>query len=288
MIHRWFSNRTVFTFLGGIALGVGTMAWAGLQQPPAPKQLVPAHRSFDSSLYVQTSAEYRASCLQTFQLARTVIEKKLKELPSPAKPFAIVSDLDETILDNSVYQSMQVRKNIDFDIPLWAIWQSKFHDKIELVPGAKDFIDQTKKLGIAHVFISNRDEEYREQTKTALTRLGIGITDEKQLKLLPKNATTSNKTQRRTEAAADFTILALMGDNLRDFDEEFKTPAVTADEQSREKAIAARKAVVDKHQAKFGSEWFMLPNPVYGEWLAPLKKTKEDESFLRPVPPEWQ
>ncbi len=64
----------------------------------------------------------------------------------------------------------------------------------------------------------------------------------------------------------------LIGDNLTDF-------SLLYDEQSSDK----RKSVVmNKHYKKFGTEYFMLPNPMYGDWdKALLDYKKLDEAQKR-------
>src|SRR5262249_7079252 len=67
-----------------------------------------------ADLWVQTSAEYIACCLQTYQLAGDRVEKEVEKLRADevnvpndqrGQPPAVIMDLDETVLDNAVYQT---------------------------------------------------------------------------------------------------------------------------------------------------------------------------------------
>ncbi|MFT3882945.1 MAG: HAD family acid phosphatase [Gemmatales bacterium] len=299
MMQTWKRGASLVTLLTGMILGIGISAMAssasanlgnthvGSGQAPPPPQLVPAYRGLDANVYMQTAAEYRACCLQTYNLAFQALKDKVEKAPKGDKTFAIVSDLDETILDNAGFQTLQVKNNIGFDTGLWNQWQEKYGNKVTLIPGAKEFIQKARKLGVAHVYISNRDHAYHDQTKAMLKDLGIGIEYDNQLKLLPTGAASGDKTVRRQEAEAQYQVLIYLGDNLRDFDESFKTmPIADRTLDNCQKAIAARKKTVDDQQEAFGTKWFIFPNPVYGEWPSATLKNKDDEQLLVPPPPE--
>lgn len=277
----------VMGFLLGICFTVAaTRLPASMGQAPAPEQQAPAYRGLDAGLYMMTSAEYRACCYQTFTWAKQVLQTKLEKATRNGKPLAVVADLDETLIDNGAYQSMQIRRNIGFDKALWNVWQEKYGDEVQLIPGAGEFVKQAREAGVALVYISNRDETYREPLKKALDRLGIGIANENQLKLATD---TSNKTKRRAEAEEQYQVLVYLGDNLRDFDETFRTVTLADKKiETLQAAIAQRKQMVDQHRAKFGDQWIILPNPAYGEWTVPSTKSKDDQELLTAPPKEWR
>ena len=58
------------------------------------------------------------------------------------------------------------------------------------------------------------------------------------------------------------------GDNLRDFSEDFAAERLPKDASAgaRLSAIQNRKDKVDEAAAHWGVDWFVLPNPTYGEW----------------------
>jgi 5'-nucleotidase (lipoprotein e(P4) family) len=283
-------SKQSFGMLLGFLVGVGctlalTPSAASPSQAPAPPQLEPAYRGLDAALYMN-SAEYHASCHQAFAWAKKLLQTKVEKAEKNGKPLAVVADLDETIVDNSGFQTMQTKRNLGFDKPLWDIWQGKLHTEVKLVPGAAEFVRAASDMKVSLVYISNRDETYRTQTKECLQRLGIGISDEKQLKLATD---TSNKDKRRAEAREQFQVLLYVGDNLRDFDDVFRTTKLEDKKiEMLKAAIAERHKKVEERRAMFGEEWILLPNAVYGEWTVPSTKTREDVELLPATAGEWK
>ena len=63
--------------------------------------LVPDGKLFNA-VFQQQAAEYRALCFQAYNIATLRLNEILKDTSS-TMPKAIVTDIDETILDNSKY-----------------------------------------------------------------------------------------------------------------------------------------------------------------------------------------
>jgi acid phosphatase len=250
--------------LGVIGLCVGLVIGYVAGQQDGPR-LNPSERNLDASLWVQTAAEYRACCLQTYRLAWERLSQKLARLPKDGLPPAVVMDLDETVFDNGPYQTWLYEHAKTFDPRTWAIWEAKCGDEVGLVPGAFAFIEQAEKAGVAVVYISNRDEKTRSGTLAALKHLKLATEGiEKRLKLQNNGG---DKTARRKWAEQHYRVLMLFGDNLRDFSEEFKGRKVSPDDAAAQnEAIADRQRQVDRQLKRFGDDWIILPNPVYGEW----------------------
>jgi acid phosphatase len=77
----------------------------------------------------------------------------------------------------------------------------------------------------------------------------------------------TDKTKRRQQVARDYRVLMLFGDNLRDFDEKFRTPSIPPDDETAEnQASEERLKTVKESRSHWGNDWIILPNPVYGEW----------------------
>ena len=255
--------------------------------PPTYKAEEPANRGLDANLFMETSAEYRACCYQAYNLALFRLKAALAQ--AKAGKFAVVMDLDETTLDNSGYQAMQLRSGLAFDSRLWDVWEEQGFDKVGLIPGAREFILEARKLGVAIVFIGNRSEKFRQQTNKVLARLGIApeAPDSAEAdKLLKLSTGSSDKTTRRQEAERDYMVLLYIGDSLRDFDETFRCPNI-ANETGAEldRVIKARKDAVDKQKGIWGDKWIILPNPAYGEWMKPLGRGRGDYDRLTPPAP---
>ena len=264
------------------SLGWWTTQWQGAiasaqekKQSDVSKQVAkesPPYRGLDANLFMQTSAEYRACCWQAYQWADRIVIDRLKTREASTKAPAVVFDLDETVLDNGRFQTKQIRDGNAFDAGLWTQWEQSGSDELDVVPGALRFIHQLESLGVQRFYITNRNESCRKQTMAALNRLGIAVPDDQLL--LASDATGSNKTSRRQIAEEKFDVLLYVGDNLRDFDEVFRY----ADAQG----IEGRKRAVDERSSKFGTDWILLPNPAYGEWLKPLGKGETDANQLVP------
>jgi 5'-nucleotidase (lipoprotein e(P4) family) len=279
--------RLVLTFFVFFGLSAFAAEAQVTGQPPAAKPNVrafpfekPANRGLDANLYIQTSAEYRAACYQAYQLATLRLNEaiaKTQGASAATRPkLAVVMDLDETVLDNSGFQSWMLRSNLAYDQRWFDRWEQYGGPLVNLVPGAKEFILHAEQNGVTIFHVSNRNDRYREFTKKVLTRLGIPIHNDQELKL---SSTTSDKTARRREIeTSGYQILLYVGDNLRDFDEQFRAPNLTtqATDTELDNANAARKLAVDQTRENFGTKWILLPNPAYGEWTKTLGRGDRD------------
>lgn len=260
--------RTMTILLIGVVAGA-CWSLAG-QAPPAFKKEVPANRSLDANLFMQASAEYRACCLQAFNLAEERLKEATQKLRGEGtKPLAVVLDLDETVLDNAGFQAMMIRSGLAYDQRLWDLWEKDYGANVGLIPGAKAFLDSAKNMGVSLVYISNRNDRYKAETMATLKRLGIEV-PEAQLLLA---TTTSDKTARRAKAAEQFEIALLIGDNLRDFDDRYRFDT-----------ISARNQRVDAAKSEFGTRWIILPNPAYGDWTKAFQFSEADQNLLVPTP----
>ena len=74
-----------------------------------------------ATLWQQTSAEAYALNIQNYKLAEIMLEENLKSGKSE-KPKAIITDLDETVLDNSAYNARMIKKNHPYTPETWAEW----------------------------------------------------------------------------------------------------------------------------------------------------------------------
>src|SRR5690349_7756097 len=120
----------------------------------------------NATLWMQTSPEYRAGTEQVYRLATERIANPspgtaaLEQLDAPAEqlarlPTAVVLDLDETVLDNTVYQARLIRDHTTYTAKTWGEWVAA--GQAEAVPGARDFIAAARRLGHTVFYVSNRD-----------------------------------------------------------------------------------------------------------------------------------
>jgi 5'-nucleotidase (lipoprotein e(P4) family) len=264
-------------FVGLIAgLFAGQALTPSRAEPQVPPVAVatatnPQEKRVLANLYMQ-SAEYRACCLQTYKVAAERLVARLRTLPPEGLPPAVVMDLDETVFDNAAFQEFLYRNRLVYRDELWEPWERDHAHEVGLVPGAKNFIATAELAGAKVVYISNRMTKYKDSTVKALVHNGMnveGITG----RLLLKESST-DKTQRRAVAYNQHRVLMYIGDSLRDFSEDFKV--VTGNT-----TVASRNRVVDDAAARWGQDWFILPNPSYGEWERLLGERPETQ--LRPT-----
>jgi 5'-nucleotidase (lipoprotein e(P4) family) len=279
-------------FVAGLNVGGRPTAADEAPMPREVKLETPPSRSLDANLWMQISAEYRACCHQAYNLARRRLIEKLRDAPPGgwAKPPAVVLDLDETVLDNSAFQTRLSQNNLGFDEKTWEDWEKSGFTKVGLVPGSKAFIDEAKRLGVRIVYITNRTQkqEFRDGTLNALELLGIEVAGRDLLGA----ETTSDKTERRTEVERRYTVLLYIGDSLRDFHEgDFRStidnsrPTMArGDRATLRESVKKRAFAVDRCSDLFGREWIILPNPAYGEWTKVLGLGDKDKEMLMGQP----
>lgn len=205
-----------------------------------------------ATAYMQKAAEYKALCFQAYNFARLRLDELLRT--TDARPRAIITDIDETVLDNSAYEVHQTPRNMDYDQAAWYGWTARA--EADTVPGAPSFLKYAASKGVEVFYITNRDEKERAATMQNLQRFGLPNTDNAHL--MPR-VSTSGKEARRQEVMAHYNVLLLLGDNLADFTASFDRK--TTDERSLNVQALA---------GEFGNRFIVLPNPVYGDWESAL------------------
>jgi len=198
--------------------------------------------------WVRESNEYIALCNQVYANAIN----KLKDTLSPNQyslnilhnNYAVVMDLDETVLDNSYYQVELYNKKEKYNPDSWDEWVLK--EEAGLVPGTYEYIRFLRNNNIQIIFISNRMHKRVEETKNNMKKLGIYSSDDIYLLRIDK---ADKKTIRRAEIFNStgrmkdyktFEIIQYLGDAIGDFEFE--------------------------NLDRFGLNQFVFPNPMYGKW----------------------
>ena len=315
-------------FLIGFCLCSTLAAYA---QPAPPTQAAPPDSAgvYDK-LWVQTSADYRAHCLQTYGWAtRTLREiadlrpekdaqgRLVERINFPKgpveRPRAVVMDLDDTVIDMSAYRAFLTRIHRDFEIDTWNLllaYLAEHPEACRAVPGALDFIHQAEEMGYTVFFLSNRTEEYRSQTVQVLKTLGLnqdglegrlwldpGHGEDARLaraflRELGQSETSATgqamlhaqgrKERRRFQVSLQYQPMIFVGDDLGDFLNFVKEPQATP-----QQVLEARYAEVARQRQRFGREFFILPNPMYGSWSPgaslPAQKAQDllhDDGFV--------
>lgn len=224
----------------------------------------PADATINATLWQQTAAEYDAIARQTYGTAQRMLDAALADpdwnaldgtpASSPA-PAAIILDVDETILDTSPFQSDLIRAGGAFSEERWHEYAMR--DASRPIHAALDFLRHASGRGIRIFYITNRTAEEEPALRRTLERLGFPL-DAQEDNLLTKNDrpewSSSDKTPRRQFVASNHRVIMLFGDDLNDF-----APA-------RGKSVEERAEIVRSNAARWGRQWFALPNPIYGSW----------------------
>lgn len=210
--------------------------------------VVAADENTKAVLYMQTAAEYRALCYQTFNYGKLMLDNYLRRMNMSEK-YAIVVDIDETILDNSPHAAQSILDGTKYPVG-WKEWINLA--EAQPIPGALEFLNYASQKGVDIFYVSNRKEMYREATLKNLTDTGFPNVEDKFVLLRTE---TSGKEIRRNKVEETHQIILLFGDNLNDFLEVFEG-----------KTVQERFQLTDKFKADFGSRFLVLPNPAYGEW----------------------
>lgn len=206
-----------------------------------------------TSLWQQRAAEYKALCFQAYNMAKFRIDEAVKQ--QAGKPLAVVTDIDETLLDNSPEDARAAINNEDFSTAKWKHWTAQ--SAADTVPGAPDFFKYAASKGVTVYYITNRDEDERTATLKNLQKFNLPNADDAHLLL---KGQSSSKEDRRQQVLANYNIVLLCGDNLADFD------ALYDNRPAEDK----REATTELLKQKFGSKYIVLPNPTYGDWEGAL------------------
>jgi len=192
--------------------------------------------------WVSKSSEYKILCEQTYKNAWNNLSEILNQSNQQS---AIIMDLDETVLDNSKYQIGLTEKGESYNPESWSEWVNL--KEAELVPGAKQFIDNVRLTNTTIIFLSNRMAKNELPTIENMKRLNIY--NEKDIFLLRIDKPDKKHVRRnevtsgtgRLEQVGPMEVLAYFGDAFHDFPQESENYI-------------------------FGQNMFMFPNPMYGKW----------------------
>jgi len=241
------------------------------------------NNNLNSTLWIQSSSEYKAHSLQTYNVAGKNIDSALNDSRWTAAleqvgdfsslPVAVVMDIDETVLSNSKYQARLVIDGAEWSADTWDEWIAL---KIASdVPGAVDFIKFLKEKNIEVIYITNRECKPRKggisrcpQEQDTIENLGkVGINNVRPENILLKNEQpgwSSEKKSRRQFIAAKHRVIMLFGDDIGDFLPNVKNDITPTH----------RGELVLQNKDNWGLKWYMLSNPIYGSWLNVLEKPK--------------
>ena len=215
-------------------------------------------------LFKRTSAEYKANTFQAYASAKRNIDKALADKSWTALlnqkngyqslPPAVILDIDETVLDNSEHQVRSIKNGTNYPIG-WKEWVSE--ESASALPGVKEYLSYADSKGVKIFYVTNRTHDLEEYTRNNIKALGLPLDNDRDV-LLMKNEKgwASDKTSRRDLIKKDYRVIQIFGDQLDDFIPLNETATT----------VNKRKALIDKYASMWGEKWYMLINPMYGEW----------------------
>ncbi len=201
-------------------------------------------------LWQQLAAEHRALCYQAFNVAQLRLNMALEHKSHWKKPLAIITDIDESILDNSLADARLALKNQEYSSRSWQQWVAMA--QASAVPGAVAFMQYAARKGVQVFYISNRRENLLIPTMTNLRKLGFPYIDKDHFLLRTGG---SSKHARREIVRKKYHVVLYIGDNMSDLNHLY-------DHQG----TVRRNFITDSLKKEFGDQYIVLPNPVYGDW----------------------
>ncbi|HVX88315.1 MAG TPA: HAD family acid phosphatase [Gemmatimonadales bacterium] len=234
-----------------VALAVSPPRRLAAQTTPQQKQVK----------YVRDAEEYAVLSRMVYRQALAALTAAVRERSARVSgPWAVVLDIDETVLDNSTYELDRASYGLPFENASWNAWVERAEAGV--VPGVQTFIAEVRRLGGHVAYISNRDEAVRAATQANLVRFNLW-TDLDRLCLITDTSYT--KRVRRAEVAdgrgacswnTPTPVLVYVGDQMGDFP-----------------AAGERDVDAGKDDA-FGRRYFILPNPLYGAWTTRVTRQR--------------
>lgn len=221
--------------------------------------------------YVKRSKEYAATIKHVYDLATLELMPKLQR---QREDWALVFDVDETVLSNYQYQEAVTTNGCGYQGSTWDAWVKQ--SAATVIPPAKEFIDRVHAFlrhypHQAHgtiVFITDRNDGQRDATLLNLRNAGLFQDGDLLLtkKLTPRGTPPDTKDVRRKcveegRAGSDerckgippSKILATFGDSFRDHFEYYGADVQGRGGEEFDRCVAAFKC-------------YVIPNPMYGQW----------------------
>lgn len=208
--------------------------------------------------WYRRSAERRALSAQAYRIATQKLEAKVAV--GITGSWGVVLDIDETTLNNSTYQQERMDLGLGYSPASWTEWVNR--KAATPLDGVVDFTQRVKQLGGKVAFVTNRMLA-TECTQTAANLDAASIPHDTML----CKTDTSDKNSRFAAVASGSApstlpatnVVLYVGDNIMDF------PALSQD---------LRKGPASGF-AKFGDDFFLIANSMYGSW----EKNLDDNSL---------
>lgn len=256
---RWITRRKgrvlgTSALVAAVAAGAFVLGISSSSQAAASGDCTDPVMQYYRALQYQQSANNAALELETWRNARVQLDRILASpaAHAPHKKMAIMTDLDETVLDNSALLARDLEQCHTYTT--WDTWNDwELHGNPTLTPGAQAFFDYANSKHVAIYYVSDRYQQNIDATLATLNKLGLPQAVASHTLLYTTDANT--KAVRRAYIEKTHTLLMQFGDQLLDFDGSFA--GLTPDQQHvRANQLASH----------WGRDWIMFPNAAYGKW----------------------
>lgn len=231
-----------------LALLLGTSGCSHAHAPVPAPTIASANSLPNDVKWVRVSAEYRALTRQAYVFAGERLPELARALP--AQGWAVILDVDETVLDNSEYQYRLAVAHSAFDAKRWTAWVNE--RAAVVIAGALEFTKLVHSLGGRVIIVTNRSQVECDPTRENLRTVGV---DADAVLCQPAGESDKNLRFERVQNGTAvpgmprLTVVEWVGDNIRDF------PKLTQTARGDTTALG-----------EFGRRFFMIPNPMYGSW----------------------
>jgi 5'-nucleotidase (lipoprotein e(P4) family) len=235
------------------AASPATPAAVPAPSPAAPATAAPAPATTPAQptaiRWARSSAEHEAALLQAFGLATRLVEQQAASR-APGT-WAVISDADETLIDNSEYMKERAALGQPFTRPTWKAWCAR--RAATPLAGALEFAARVRALGGRLAIVTNRTGDECPDTDANLRSIGLPFDA-----LLCRVSLTDLGKESRFSAVQAGTaapglppleVVLYVGDNVFDF------PGLRQEHRESKQKLAA-----------FGSRFVIIPNPMYGSW----------------------
>ena len=231
--------------------------------------------TYVNGIVYQYSAEVAGLQKQAYELARIRLDQALANKAEHTKPLAIVSDIDETIMDDTTYQAEMMMKEGSWDSGPWdGYYHAIASEADKPLPGAVEFFNYAQSKGVEVFYITNRDWDTEDLTVAQLKHAGLPYADAAHVQVMDRSG-SSNKDSRRANVTKDYDVVMYLGDNIGDFTSAF----------GREMGALKRTelAMDPRYKNNWGVTWIVLPNATYGDWMGAVwyKRNTTDEEKSR-------
>jgi 5'-nucleotidase (lipoprotein e(P4) family) len=258
------SGKSTWAFILAVGIGVGLVGCdstpsAGPEtpttQPAGPQPAGAQPNVYDiAAAWRETSAEREMLYRQGFNVARDRLDLALQAHEPGDKPLAVVTDIDDTVLDSNTYwQQLIAAGSQSFDDALWDKWVE--NNGPTATPGAVDFLTYAQSRGVQVFYVSSRDQgdDTQKFAVSNIATAGLPFADDAHVTVLRDS---SDKEPPQQKVAEQFDVPVMLGDNLNDFKRAYYV-----------KSVDERRELANRDAAEFGRRFVLFPNPTDGHWM---------------------